>query len=168
MASFESINEQLRMAAECLDRAVIEIRELPLEPAKEHIRSIGEALTNIIQIQHVIYLQRPELQPDYFDEDVPEPDPDLTRQEKELVAKLSREMIEEIDMLLLSHAQHNWRKVAMLVGLTMMDLKNRPRGIPDIFYAQRVRKLVEEGRLESQGNLQYMRFSEVRLPNRCP
>jgi len=36
-------------------------------------------------------------------------------------------------------------------------------GIPDIYYANRVRALVEAGRLESQGNLDYMRFSEVRL-----
>ena len=166
MASLESINKQLRMAAEWLNRAANEIHDLPLEPAKEHIRSIGEALANIIEIQHEIYRQRPDLQPGYLDEEVPEPDLDLTEEEKVLVAELSNEVIEEIDNLLLSHAQHNWRKVAMLVGLTMTDLKNRPKGISDVFYAQRVRRLVEEGRLEYQGNLQYMRFSEVRLPSR--
>jgi len=36
--------------------------------------------------------------------------------------------------------------------------------VPDIFYAERVRNLVAEGKLESQGNLLYMGFSEVRLP----
>ena len=80
--------------------------------------------------------------------------------------KLSYEAIQAIDYLLLSHAHAKWRKVAMIVALTMTDPENRNRGIPDLFYAQRVRKLVEEGRLESQGNLQEMRFSEVRLPNR--
>ena len=51
----------------------------------------------------------------------------------------------------------------MIVGITMMDLPNHIKGIPDTFYAQRVRKLVEGSHLEAQGNLQYMRFSEVRF-----
>ena len=80
------------------------------------------------------------------------------------MVKLSREAVQAIDNLLLSHAHAEWRKVALIVALTMTDPENRERGIPDLFYAQRVRKLVEEGRLESQGNLQEMRFSEVRLP----
>ena len=46
----------------------------------------------------------------------------------------------------------------------MSGLTNRVIGIPDVFYAQRVRKLVEDGHLEAQGNLAYMRYSEVRLP----
>lgn len=33
---------------------------------------------------------------------------------------------------------------------------------PDLFYAIRVRYLVESGRLVSQGNLSRMRYSEVR------
>ena len=45
----------------------------------------------------------------------------------------------------------------------MMSTYN-PKGIPDLYFAQRGRKLVEAGRLESQGNLSYMGLSEVRLP----
>jgi hypothetical protein len=164
MPSFESINEKLQIAAEKLDQAANEIRDLPLEPIKEHIVGIGEALANIFQIQHEIYRLRPDLQPEHLAEEAPEPDPDLTSEQRLLVEKLSKEEIQKIDDLLLFHAQHSWRKVAMLVGLAMMDQK-RPKGVPDIFYSQRVRKLVGEGRLESQGNLQYMRFSEVRLPD---
>lgn len=36
--------------------------------------------------------------------------------------------------------------------------------IPDIYYAQGIRRLVDEKKLESQGNLSYMRYSEVPLP----
>jgi hypothetical protein len=46
----------------------------------------------------------------------------------------------------------------------MSSLPNRRRGIPDVFYAQRIRELVRTGRLEADGNLAYMNFSEVRLP----
>lgn len=164
MASLESINENLRVAAEKLDQAANEIHDLPLEPTEQHVRAIGEALGNIFQIQHEIYVLRPDLQPDYFRKETPEPDPDLTPEEKVLVGKLSKEEIRQIDNLLLSHATHSWRKVAMLVGLAMTDKSNCLKGIPDVFYSQRIRNLVEKRHLESQGNLQYMRFSEVRIP----
>ena len=165
MESLNSLSEHLQIAADRLDQAANEIRDLPLEPTKKHIRLIAESLANIFQIQHQIYEQAPELKPDYLKAETPKPDPDLTEDEKLLVEKLSLEEIQEIDNLLLSHAHSNWRKVAMIVGLTMSDLENRAIGIPDIFFAQRVRKLVDEGRLDSQGNLQYIRFSEVRLPS---
>ena len=45
-----------------------------------------------------------------------------------------------------------------------MSCRNGFPNIPDIYYAQRVRRLVAVGELESQGNLEYMRYSEVRLP----
>lgn len=100
-----------------------------------------------------------------MNEEIPKPDPGMTKVEKAFVDKLSQEDVEIIDKTLLSNATNEWRKVAMIVAITMMNLPNRVQGIPDIFYAQRVRKLVEGGRLESQGNLKNMRFSEVRLPN---
>ncbi len=54
MASLESINEKLQVAAERLDQAANEIAGLPLEPTKEHVVRIGEALAKIFQIQHEI------------------------------------------------------------------------------------------------------------------
>jgi hypothetical protein len=40
----------------------------------------------------------------------------------------------------------------------------RFENVPDVFYSQRAKALVENGLLESQGNLDFMRYSEVRLP----
>ena len=99
-------------------------------------------------------------------EETPIPDPPLTPEQEAKVAQLTESAIEAIDNTLMSNAKNQWRKVAMVVGVTMNHLQDRVRGIPDLFYAQRIRKLVEAGRLESQGNLAYMRFSEVRLPNK--
>ena len=95
----------------------------------------------------------------------PKPDADITKREKVLIAKLSPKDLEMIDNALLVNARHNWRKVAMIVALTMMSLPSRFKGIPDVYYSERVQILVREGRLESEGDLKYMRFSEVRLPN---
>ncbi|MEW6585497.1 MAG: DUF3658 domain-containing protein [Nitrospirota bacterium] len=152
------------MAAENLDQAANEISDLPLDPPQKHIRAIGEALVNIFQIQHEIYRLRPDLRPDYLNEETPVPDGDLTPEQRKLVEHLTNDQIKTIDDALLSNTCDRWRKVARVVGATMIELPGRVKGIPDIYYSQRVRKLVEDGLLESQGNLSYMRFSEVRRP----
>lgn len=89
---------------------------------------------------------------------------ELTKEELELVNKLTLSQLKEIDEALVSEASALSHKVARIVGFTMMKLTNRVHGIPDIFYAQRVKKLVEDGRLIGYGNLDHMRHSEVRLP----
>jgi hypothetical protein len=52
----------------------------------------------------------------------------------------------------------------MLVGGAMMNPDVRVAGLPDLYYAQRVRALVTAGQLVAEGNLDFMCFSEVRLP----
>lgn len=90
-------------------------------------------------------------------------DPPLTPEQEDLVSKLEDSEVERIDEALLSNISDYWKKVASVVGATMMDLKNRVEGIPDVYYANRIILLVEKGLIESQGNLKRMRFSEVRL-----
>jgi hypothetical protein len=96
--------------------------------------------------------------------EIPQPEAPLTAEELALIASLSTAEVDAIDRALLANTHRHWRKVAMVVGKTMGELTNRRHGIPDTYYAQRVRKLVEDRALESQGNLAFMRFSEVRLP----
>ena len=96
--------------------------------------------------------------------EIPTPDPDLNKDQRLRVAKLSFEELTRIDETLVSHASKLNRKVAMLVGLSIMDLRKDIPNVPDVFYAQRVKKIVNEGLLIAEGNLDYMRFSEVRLP----
>jgi hypothetical protein len=95
----------------------------------------------------------------------PEPDGQLTEEQQARVDQLTAEELQIIDDALLAEASTQFRKVARVVGFAMDVNKDSFKGIPDIFYASRVRKLVEEGRLVSQGNLEYMRFSEVKLPD---
>ena len=92
------------------------------------------------------------------------PDPPLTPEQAMRVSRLKQPDLWEIDRILLAHSTTTWRKVARIVGTTIGELSERFPGIPDVYYAQRVRRLVAVGELESQGNLEYMRFSEVRLP----
>ena len=51
----------------------------------------------------------------------------------------------------------------MLVAIVTHDETQKAAELPDMFYAQRVYKLVEDGLLESQGRINYMRFCEVRI-----
>jgi hypothetical protein len=97
--------------------------------------------------------------------DAPEaPDPPLDARQAMLVARLTQQELQEIDRMLLQQSAHSFRKVARVVGSTMIALPSRIPGIPDVYYAQRVRNLVALGLLESQGNLACMRQGEVRLP----
>ena len=96
--------------------------------------------------------------------EVPKPAPPLTPDQKAKVEQLIEEDIKKIDEAILLSTWQHWRKVASVVGKTMVLIEDQFPGIPDSFYAERVRKLVEVGLLISQGNLEYMRFSEVRLP----
>jgi hypothetical protein len=69
------------------------------------------------------------------------------------------------DDLLMSHVRPQWTKVARVVGYTMVY--GSPEGymqVDDQFLGARVRSLVGQGRIEAQGNLFKIRYSEVRLP----
>lgn len=90
-------------------------------------------------------------------------DLELTSEERLLVEALSAADIEAIDTALLAASTQNWRKVAFIVGSALQSLKDRLPGVPDIYFSQRVQALVGLGKLDAQGNLLYMRFSEVRL-----
>ncbi len=122
------------------------------------------AIGLIRKFQKPIFKRRPDLKPpppkDYV------PDPPLTKEQVELVNKLSEIDIKKIDKALLSNTCKYWRKVARVVGTTMLELSEHIPGIPDVFYAQRIQYLVEKGKLESEGNLAYMTYSEVRLPSK--
>ncbi len=86
-----------------------------------------------------------------------------TAAEVKLIKKLTPEQVKRIDAALLSNSDSQWRKVARVVGTTMMQLRGEYPGLPDVYYSGRVAELVAAGELQSQGNLRRMRFSEVRL-----
>jgi hypothetical protein len=93
-----------------------------------------------------------------------QPDPPLNTEQSLRVSRLTQQDLWDMDRVLLAQASEHWRKVARIVGMAISELSDRIPNVPDIYYAQRVRHLVEVGKLESQGNLAYMRYSEVRRP----
>lgn len=99
-----------------------------------------------------------------FDEDEREPDRPLTAEEEARASLLTAADLQLIDGLLLAEASRSWRKTARVVGSTMSAIHNEFLGLPDVFYARRIKHLVRAGELEAAGSLDRMRFSEVRIP----
>ncbi len=79
------------------------------------------------------------------------------------INKLTENDIIKIDEMLITQTAKQWRKVARVVGWSMMELKGKVPPVIDIYYAMRVIELKKAGIFESQGDLTKIRFSEIRL-----
>ncbi len=91
-------------------------------------------------------------------------DPELSSSQLALVSKLTDEQIKEIDQAILNAVDDRFRKVAFIVGSIMLALEDRIDGIPDVYYSQRVYRLIENGDLAAQGFVGHMRYCEVKRP----
>jgi hypothetical protein len=89
-------------------------------------------------------------------------DPPLTAEERTKVSALTTTQVKAIDDALIRHVSENWRKMARVVASAMLDLGGIIPSIPDGYFAERLRELVRNGVLESQGDLETMRYCEVR------
>jgi Protein of unknown function len=98
--------------------------------------------------------------------DTPEIDRHLSSDEEYRVSSLSGDEIREIDDALMSVATVRFRKIAFVAGFAMLNLQPKFKGIPDVFFARRVRKLIGEGKLIVDGNPEHMGASEVRLSDK--
>jgi len=70
----------------------------------------------------------------------------------------------DLDALIFAETDKCWLKVARIVGNVFQAIETRRIRLPMDIIAARIAKLVEVGRLQSQGNLTMWRHSEVRLP----
>ncbi|GEM_PF-217208 len=129
------------------------------EEFKTYRRAAAQVMGDIfLDIMNPIYNLHPDIIPDEM-KDI------ITEEEIEKLA-ISDEDTAIIQQQLFSHITNDWKKVARVVMETMFELKEKdPRwnGIPDIYYAHLIRGLVAANRISSRGNLDLMRFSEIRL-----
>lgn len=137
------------------------------ESVDERLQSLGtnffflEAQNGAAGIEHFGLPQPDPIGKQELNEDPP--DLPLTHYDQKRYDALSVNELMEIDSALLAKCRNYFRKVAMVVGSTMMSPSFRERDPSDTCYAMRVKELVSQGQLESDGNLNYMRYSEVRL-----
>jgi hypothetical protein len=97
-----------------------------------------------------------------------QPDRPLSPEEEAQARLLTAADLQRIDECLLSNTSHQWRKVARVIGQTMLALSREFPHMPDGFYSTRIKHLAESGAIEAAGNLDRMRFSEIRLRDRKP
>ncbi|WP_024511215.1 DUF3658 domain-containing protein [Bradyrhizobium sp. ARR65] len=69
----------------------------------------------------------------------------------------------DIDSILFSVMEWQWRKMALVVGMAYGRCKELGLPFSDEALAARIQVLVKSGRLEAQGDLRRWRHSEVRL-----
>jgi hypothetical protein len=72
---------------------------------------------------------------------------------------------QRVEILILSVARCQWRKVAMIIGQVLGALAHDGLEGSDHDIADRIQSLVESGKLEAQGGLSTWRYSEVKLPD---
>ena len=93
----------------------------------------------------------------------PEDDGTMNADEQARAATLTEAQLRTIDECILSNITHRLQKTARVVVLTMRTLGEQFPELPPIFYSGRIKHLAAAGLIEAAGNLNRMRFSEVRL-----
>ena len=162
-----AIAEEIYAACEraLAELSIVEKAIVKIEDPQERstlLKGLGLAIGEILcSVRAPAVQQHPDLEPE---PELGPPDTALAPDEIAAIEKLSKEDIAVIDTALLGQCAESWRKVARIVGSAMSCLPETLEQVPDGYFAQRVIALVSSGQLESQGNLNYMRFSEVRLP----
>jgi hypothetical protein len=99
-----------------------------------------------------------------MDEEIPMENPPLSVEEQSVATKLNEADRQVIEAAILANCSERWLKVARVVTRTEDALAKQYPGLSYVFYTQCLCRLVDEGRLESEGYLLWIRHSEVRLP----
>ena len=157
MSSDLKINDLVNNALSELDLALSET----LNSNEDYsLGKLGRSIGLLREFQEPIFERNPDLRPaSSLDSEV---EPSLTQEQEYKVSKLTQNELKEIDDELLSLCTNTFQKVAKIVG-TYMSTSSNKFELVDIFYAQRIEVMALSNILEHQGNLKFMRYSEVRL-----
>ncbi len=93
-------------------------------------------------------------------------DADSNEPTEEEIAQMRNATVSEaqaVDALILGKCSARWQKVAMIVGSSLDEYEERFPNLPYVFMSVRMQELESEGRIEVQGDVFEMRFSEIRL-----
>jgi len=74
-------------------------------------------------------------------------------------------MESDLDDVILSVMQPQWRKMALVLGNARAQCRERSWSLEPEILAARIEAMAEAGRIDHQGDLRSWRFSEVRLKN---
>jgi hypothetical protein len=157
-----NIAKHLHDAADAIDRAGAVISTLEQQDRTALADRLGEVVSALhFELLRAVYNRYPDLRPPSDEE--PSIDSDL-RWENVVLPKSVSEA--DLDQLIFSALDPNWRKTARVVGNLLKRCKALAWPIDAEMLAARVQALAETGRIESAGDLRAWRHSEVRLTGR--
>ena len=87
----------------------------------------------------------------------------LLKQQQSRIAQLTADELDEIDAVLIDNVSPILRKVSRVIASAMDVLKPRLNGVPDYFYAERLEKIIKDGKAEATGDVHDVRSTEIRL-----
>ncbi|MCH1918066.1 hypothetical protein L9G15_01315 [Shewanella sp. A3A] len=165
MSQQENVDKQLdgllKQAQQKIDEAIgLLLKQDPTDFAK--IGAIGQAGGLLRKVNSSVIEASPALKSKLRAEEHIDAQPVSDTQQK-LLAQITQEQIDIVDKILLSNVRQHYMKVAMLIAKTYNKLPDELRELPTAFLAKRVMALVECELLQAQGDLHYIRYSEVRL-----
>ena len=100
------------------------------------------------------------MKPENEDREVPTISSELRWDQVHLPPSISEK---DIDGIILSLLEPEWRKVALIVGRVLTRCQELGLPISDEIIAARLQALVDDHSIEGIGDLRMWRFSEVRL-----
>ncbi len=92
------------------------------------------------------------------------PDQPLTKSQKERIQQLSEDDIRELDAAIWDVLSDRWQKLAYVIGRAMLSVPDQYNDLPDVFFADRLRRIVAANHLTVRGDITYIQYCEVRLP----
>jgi len=81
------------------------------------------------------------------------------------ISTLKQAEIQFIDDTILSCISSTYKKQALVVISTRQKVEHKLPSIPLTYFSLRIQKMVEKGLIISLGNLNYLRYSELRKTN---
>jgi len=157
-----NIAKHLLDAADAIDRASAVILTLEQQDRAALAGSLGDIVSALhFELLLAVYKRYPDLRPPSHEE--PSIDSVLRWEDVVLPKSVSEA---DLDQLILSALEPNWRKTARVIGNLIIRCKALAWPIDAEMLAARVQELAEAGSIESAGDLRAWRHSEVRLPSR--
>lgn len=158
MSSDKVILEKVEEALKVLDDALFLV--INAQENDYSVGKLGRAIGMLREFQSPIYDRNPDLRPlpPWHDMEVPS----LTEEQVDIVSNITTEELEKIDSELLLLVGDRYQKVAKIVLTYMFKNEDLNSGVPDLFYGLRIKQLAEAGKIEFQGNLEFMQYSEVK------
>jgi hypothetical protein len=157
-----NIAKHLHNAADAIDQASAVIMTLEQQDRAALAVSLGEIVSALhFELLLAVYNRYPDLRPPSDEE--PSID-SVLRWENVVLPKSVSEA--DLDQLIFSALEPNWRKTARVIGNLVIRCKALAWPIDAEMLAARVQALAEAGRIDSAGDLRAWRHSEVRLTGR--